>query len=285
MTGRFADHFSGVSSGYAAFRPSYPAALFDALADIAPAHALAWDCGAGTGQASVELAHRFASVVATDASASQIAQAVPHARVTYRAAPAQDSALADASVGLITVAQAVHWFDVDAFHAEAQRVLVPHGVIAEWSYGLLEVPSAPLVTNLVNALDAEVGPWWPPERKHVDNGYADLAFPFERMDIGAFSMDADWSPEQLLGYLSTWSAVSRFKADKGSDPLEAFAAALPAAWGKSPLHRIHWPLTLRVGRHEPPRPPIVTGTPTATDAGTGTDANMETDTGTPPAAR
>ncbi len=269
MTGRFADHFSGVSSGYAAFRPSYPAALFDALADITPVHALAWDCGAGTGQASVELAQRFASVVATDASASQIAQATPHQRVTYRAAPAHESGIADASVGLITVAQALHWFDVDAFHAEAQRVLVPHGVIAEWSYGLLEVPSAPLVTDMVNALDAQVGAWWPPERKHVDNGYQDLAFPFEPMDIGSFTMEADWSPAQLLGYLSTWSAVTRFKADKGTDPLVSFAAELEGAWGKAPVHRIRWPLTLRVGRHEPPREQILTGHSTGTPAAAG----------------
>lgn len=266
MTGPFADHFSSVSSGYAAFRPSYPAALFDALADIAPAHALAWDCGAGTGQASVELAHRFTQVVATDASASQIAQATPHTRVTYRAAPAHLSELADASVGLITVAQALHWFDVDAFHTEAQRVLMPHGVIAEWSYGLLDVPTAPLVAALVTTLDADVGAWWPPERQHVDNGYRDLAFPFEPMDIGAFTMEADWSAEQLLGYLATWSAVNRFKADRGHDPLEPFAAELEGAWGRAPVHRMRWPLTLRVGRHEPPRAPIVAsaaGTPAA----------------------
>lgn len=253
MAGEFADHFSGVSSGYAAFRPSYPAALFDALADIAPSQALAWDCGAGTGQASVELAHRFTQVVGTDASAAQIGQATAHERVTYRVAPAHESGLADGSVGLITVAQALHWFDVDAFHAEAQRVLMPHGVIAEWSYGLLDVPTAPAVTALVNALDREVGPWWPPERRHVDEGYASLAFPFQPVDLGQFTMHADWSVEQLLGYLGTWSAVTRFRKERGTDPLEPLAEQLAAAWGSVPMHRIHWPLTLRTGRHEPPR--------------------------------
>src|SRR5690349_20694808 len=153
MTGRFADHFSGVSSAYAAYRPSYPEALFDALVDIAPSCTLAWDCGTGTGQAAIALAHRFAAVVATDASAGQIEKTTPHPRVTYRVAPAQESGLDDASVGLITVAQALHWFDVDTFHSEAKRVLVPHGVIAEWSYALLDVPSAPAVASLVNALD------------------------------------------------------------------------------------------------------------------------------------
>lgn len=257
MAEQFADHFSGVSSGYAAFRPSYPSALFDALADIAPSQALAWDCGTGTGQASVELAHRFTQVVATDASASQIEQAVANPRVTYRVAPANESGLSDASVGLVTVAQALHWFDVDAFHAEAKRVLMPHGVIAEWSYGLLHVPTAPHVTDLVNALDRDIGAWWPPERRHIDEGYQSLPFPFEPIDIGKFDMQADWTREQLLGYLGTWSAVTRFRDDRGSDPLEPLAAAMADAWGTVPTHRIHWPLTLRVGRHE------LTGTATA----------------------
>ena len=254
MSGRFADHFSGVSSGYAAFRPSYPEALFDALMDVAPSHALAWDCGAGTGQASIALAQRFTQVVATDASAAQIAQASHHARVTYRVAPAHQSELADESVGLITVAQALHWFDVDAFHAEAKRVLVPHGIIAEWSYGLLDVPSASAVTSLISALDRDVGPWWPAERKHIDDGYATLPFPFTPVDIGTFVMEADWSAEQLLGYLNTWSAVTRQRADTGVDPMVKVEEDLAAVWGRVPLHRIRWPLTLRVGRHDPPRP-------------------------------
>ena len=252
MSGPFADHFSGVSSGYAAFRPSYPEALFDALTDIAPSHALAWDCGAGTGQATLSLAHRFTQVVATDASAAQIEQAPPHPRVTYRVAPAHLSELPDESVGLITVAQSLHWFDVDAFHTEAKRVLVSCGIIAEWSYALLDVPSATAVSSLISALDRDVGPWWPAERKHIDDGYGSLPFPFTRVDIGEFVMEADWSAEQLLGYLSTWSAVSRQRAETGVDPLEKFAADLAAAWGRVPLHRIRWPLTLRVGRNDPP---------------------------------
>jgi SAM-dependent methyltransferase len=252
MTGRFADHFSGVSSGYAAFRPSYPDALFDALTDIAPSHALAWDCGAGTGQATLALAQRFSQVVATDASAAQIAQAPHHPRVTYRVAPADSSELADASVGLITVAQALHWFDVDAFHAEAQRVLVPHGIIAEWSYALLDVPSASAVSALIGALDRDVGPWWPEQRRHIDDGYATLPFPFTPVDVGTFVMEADWSSEQLLGYLGTWSAVTRHRDDTGVDPLVKLADDLATAWGRVPLHRIRWPLTLRVGRHDPP---------------------------------
>ena len=244
----FPDHFSAVSNDYAAYRPTYPEALFDALTDIAPSCALAWDCGAGTGQASVALSHRFTSVVATDASASQLGQAIPNDRVTYRIAPAQESGLEDESVGLIVVAQALHWFDVDAFHAEAERVLCPHGVIAEWSYGLVEVPSAPLVASLIIGLDADVQGWWPNERKHIDNAYTNLGFPFARVDVGNFVMEADWRLEELLGYLGTWSAVTRCRAETGKDPLESFTVKLANAWGSVAHHRMRWPLQLRVGQ-------------------------------------
>ncbi len=249
----FPDHFSAVSSSYAAYRPSYPEALFDALTDIAPSCALAWDCGAGTGQASVALAHRFTAVLATDASTSQISQAIPHERVTYRVAAAHESGLEDGSVGLVVVAQALHWFDVDAFHAEAKRVLLPHGVIAEWSYALVQVPSAPVVSSLLAGLDQDVGKWWPDERKHIETGYESLDFPFAKVDLGAFVMEADWTLEDLLGYLGTWSAVTRCRAETGKDPLESLTVKLAIAWGSVGHHRMRWPLQLRVG-HNIPKP-------------------------------
>jgi hypothetical protein len=167
-------------------------------------------------------------------------------------APAHQSELADESVGLITVAQAVHWFDSDAFHEEAKRVLVPHGIIAEWCYALLDVPSASAVSALITALDRDIGPWWPEQRKHIDDGYANLPFPFTPVEVGTFVMEADWSMKQLLGYLGTWSAVTRHRADTGTDIMATFEQELAAAWGRVPLHRIRWPLTLRVGRHDPP---------------------------------
>jgi ubiquinone/menaquinone biosynthesis C-methylase UbiE len=242
------DHFSTVAAGYAAYRPTYPPALFTALAAVVPQTDAAWDCGAGTGQASVALATHFSQVFATDASAEQIARAVPHARVTYRVALAEESGLPDGSVSLVTVAQALHWFDVPAFHREVRRVLVPGGVIAEWSYGLLDVPDAPAVGDVVRALEAHLKPWWPPERAHVDAAYADLEFPFAPIDIGRFAMEATWTASQLTGYIATWSAVGRYAAAQRDNPLESLARDLARAWGSAETHRIQWPLTLRVGR-------------------------------------
>lgn len=244
----FADHFAAVSTGYATYRPSYPRELFAALASVAPSTTLAWDCGCGTGQASVALAEFFDEVDASDASAAQIAQAVPHARVTYGVGPAEQSGFPDASVSLITVAQALHWFDVDAFHVEAKRVLAPCGVIAEWTYALLHVPSSDSVTALINEFDGEMHPYWPPERRFVDRHYIDFAFPFEPIAIGEFSMHAEWSVAQFMGYVGTWSAVARCRKQTGNDPLVALGERLSAAWGDTPTREIRWPLTLRVGR-------------------------------------
>jgi ubiquinone/menaquinone biosynthesis C-methylase UbiE len=136
---QFHDHFSSVAHRYADFRPHYPAALFDYLASLVPRTATVWDCAAGNGQASLDLAERFDHVIATDASADQIASARTHPKIEYRVAPAEQSGLADESIGLITVAQAVHWFDFDRFFAEARRALIPGGALAVWAYGVNEV--------------------------------------------------------------------------------------------------------------------------------------------------
>ncbi len=177
-------------------------------------------------------------VRATDASASQIAHAAPHPRITYGVAPAHESGLPDHGGDLITVAQALHWFDVDAFHAEVRRVLVPNGIIAEWSYGLLYVPESPSITLAVQALDDDLRAWWPAERLHIDNACADLAFPFNAIDAGAHTMIAEWTSAQLLGYLGTWSAVTRYRAAHDGDPLAAIRQVVAELWPATSTWRI-----------------------------------------------
>jgi ubiquinone/menaquinone biosynthesis C-methylase UbiE len=244
---RRGDHFGSVARGYAAFRPTYPGDLFAWLAAQSPSRALAWDAGCGSGQASVALADHFDRVHATDLNAQQIAAAMVHPRVHYATAPAHESGLADGSVALVTVAQALHWFDVDAFHAEVRRVLMPGGVVAEWTYALVFTPTRPRIGALVNDLDRLVHAWWPPERRHIDDHYAMLPFPFGSLDAPWFRMSTEWSREQLLGYLGTWSAVTRCRAITGEDPLVPFTEALNAAWGEEETIPMEWPLTLRVG--------------------------------------
>ena len=245
----FADHFSGAAAEYARFRPRYPAALFSYLSALVPSEALAWDCATGSGQAAVALAAHLSRVVATDASAEQIAHAEPHPRVEYRVAAAERSGLDAASVELVTVAQALHWFDLPAFYAEVQRVLRPGGVLAVWCYGHMVLPSEALQNALDRFYSVTVGPYWPPERSLVEAGYGSLPFPFVELAAPAFAMEMRTSLDGLLGYLGTWSATQRYIQATGRDPVPELGSEAAKHWGDPQAQRVvRWPLSLRVGR-------------------------------------
>lgn len=245
----FKDHFSGVARGYAGFRPRYPAALFSYLAGITADHRLAWDCACGSGQATGGLVPHFARVIGTDASAAQVANTEPHPNVEYRVAPAEASGLADGSVGLVTVAQALHWLDLDRFYPEVRRVLAPGGALAAWTYWRVTADD-PAVTALVDEFyRTPVGPYWPPERKLVEQGYRAIPFPFTELAAPAFEVTADWDLPELLGYVRTWSATTRYVAARGEDPVLAFAPRVAERWGDpARRRRMTWALGLRVGR-------------------------------------
>jgi SAM-dependent methyltransferase len=244
----FKDHFSSASDRYAAYRPDYPAALFDWLAGLCSEHATAWDCATGSGQAALGLAPHFSHVVATDASAKQIHHAIPHPPIDYRVAPAEASGLAERSVDLVTVAQAAHWFDLPRFYAEVARVLKPGGVIALWGYGRMVLPGN--MDEPFRRFYADtVGPYWPPERALIDDAYRSLDFPFAEIEAPAFSIEVAWTLPRLLDYLSTWSAVRRYRETNERDPLPALRTELESGWGDPAMSRqLAWPLFLRVGR-------------------------------------
>jgi SAM-dependent methyltransferase len=248
VQGGFEDHFSADSAGYRANRPGYPDALFDHLAAMAPHRELAWDCATGSGQAASGLARHFRRVIATDASTQQITNTVSHPNIEYRVATAEHSGLDYHSVDLCTVAQSLHWFDLDLFYQEVRRVLVTGGVLAIWSYNLLTV--TPEVDAVIRRLYHDLlGPWWPPQRQLVERGYADIPFPFEPLPTPRFDMHAQWQLAQLTGYLRTWSAVQRYLQEKGEDAVAVVEAELQAAWGEATLRRrVQWPLALRLGR-------------------------------------
>lgn len=243
----FKDHFSGHADEYTRYRPSYPAELFNWHAQRAPAHALAWDCATGSGHAALGLVAHFDAVIATDASPEQIANAHAHPRVRYAVASAEDSGIAARSVDLIAVGQALHWFDFSAFYAEAARVLRPGGVLAAWGYGLMQV--SPAVDAAVWRLyEPIVGAYWPPERRHVEEQYRTLPFPLYEIAVPEFVMKVDWTLAQLVGYLGTWSALQRYRQERGADPLVLIADALAVAWGDAETRRrVRWPLFMRAG--------------------------------------
>jgi SAM-dependent methyltransferase len=250
MKSSFKDHFSKASTAYSQYRPGYPPALFEYLASLSGPRHTAWDCATGSGQAALRLAALFDRVIASDASSSQIAAATRRGNIDYRVAPAEQSGLAAASVDLVTVAQALHWFDLEAFFNEVKRVLKPGGVIAVWSYNLLKIDPGidPIIDRLYH--DTLRG-CWPAERKQVERGYADLPFPFDPVpEIPEFAMSASWSLPQLLGYLGTWSAVQRMIQERGNAPLEQIRPTLSQRWGDPERERsVAWPLSIRIGRH------------------------------------
>jgi SAM-dependent methyltransferase len=245
----FADHFSRIAADYASHRPRYPAALFAWLASVAPERARAWDCGTGNGQAAAALAEHFDAIVATDPSAEQLAEAPRDPRIDYVVATAERAPIATGSIAVATVAQALHWFDREAFYAEARRVLAPDGVLAVWSYALCTVGDAALDSALRQFHDLTVGPYWPAERAIVNAGYAKLEFPFEEVEPPRFAMEVRWTLDQLAAYVGTWSAVQRARDVTGLDPLPALVGALRAGWGEDGSARlVEWPLSVRAGR-------------------------------------
>jgi ubiquinone/menaquinone biosynthesis C-methylase UbiE len=244
----FKDHFSQVATQYAQFRPVYPRSLFSHLAGLCALRTRAWDCACGNGQASVDLAEHFEHVMATDGSAAQIAAAQPHPRVEYRVAPAEASGLAARSVDLVTVAQALHWLDVPLFYAEAQRVLRPGGVLAVWSYGRLELEGAEVDAIVQTFYRDVIGPFWPPGREHVDNGYRNLTFPFAQLPAPPFNIETRWTLAHLTGYVRSWSATARYFKQHGHDPVIELASQLAPLWEPDAVRLIRWPLALRCGR-------------------------------------
>ena len=243
------DYFSAQAAEYARYRPHYPAALFAYLAGVAPGHRLAWDCATGNGQTAVPLATYFTRVIATDLSATQIAHAEQHERVEYRVARAEASGLEPSSAELITVSQALHWFDLDPFYREANRVLVPNGVLAVSSYGSGTLDD-PVLSAIFSHFEwTTLGAYWPPRREFVGEALRSLPFPFAELQAPEFSLQAEWTLEQLVGYARSWSATAKYVAEHANDPTPALAKALGTAWGDPGRARtVRWPFVVRVGR-------------------------------------
>jgi len=244
----FEDHYSGHADAYARHRPRYPDDLFAWLRAISPGRSLAWDAGTGSGQVAVALANHFDHVIATDASAEQLSHAMPHNRVEYRHEPAGDASLISNSVDLITVGAAAHWFDLDAFYRQVQRIGRKGAVIALFSYGPRDFADAigPIVHRFQEQILAD---YWPERIQLVHDRYTTIPFPFEEIAAPAFSMTAEWNLGELLAFLETWSASQRYFQERGTRATSEIAAELATIWGDPDSRReLRCPLFMRVGR-------------------------------------
>jgi len=247
-TSRASDNpFARGGSEYAQYRPSYPASLADSLADLCYSQTLALEVGCGTGQLSQLLAERFSKVIATDASQDQIDQALPQIAIDYRCEPAEQISIGRASADLIVDAQAAHWFDLSSFYRELGRVAVPGAVIALLSYGVLSIEGE-LDSRFQQFYWQEIHRFWPPERRHVETGYADFDFPFDEVPLKTLFIEREWNLAQLIGYVNTWSAAKNALRERAGSIVAGFELELAESWGDpGRTRRIRWPIVGRVG--------------------------------------
>ena len=242
------DRFSTQAEQYARYRIDYPPELYEFLLAHTPRRQRAWDCATGNGQVARVLAEHFQHIEATDISAAQLAQAPARPNITYQVAPAERTPLAAASCDLITVAQAVHWFDAEAFNLEVRRVARPGATVAEWGYGLVEV--AETLNPLIQQFYADtMRPYWDANRWHIDDEYARLPFPFAAVQHARFQGRRQWSAAWFLNYLRTWSSVVKYEKQHGHDPVAQIADELTQRWGEQE-RAVVFPVFLRLGTIE-----------------------------------
>ncbi|HET7621488.1 MAG TPA: class I SAM-dependent methyltransferase [Gemmatimonadaceae bacterium] len=247
----FHDYFSDHSKLYASARPTYPEELFRFVASIAPARERVWDCATGNGQAAIGLSRYFADVEATDASDDQIANAVRASNISYSVRSAEESGFPSRYFDAVCVASAIHWFDYDRFYPEVKRVLRPRGVIAVWGYDHLRV--SPEFDEIFDSLiERVIAPHWPPRKKLLHDGYRDVPFPFERIEPPRIEMYADWSFDQLMAFVRSWSGVQRCMAAEGDGFFASATNVLGRAWGdRERVRRCHMDLYILAGRITP----------------------------------
>lgn len=240
------DNFSKQSARYAKYRPDYPAELFEFITGLTKVKKLAWDCGTGNGQSAVQLVNCFEKVIATDISSKQLEQAEQRENITYKVAAAEHSGIETGTVNLVTVAQAIHWFNFEKFYFEVKRVAAPEAYLAVWCYSLLKID-----TN-IDALISDyhfnkLATYWDTERKYVDDGYTTIPFPFEKIATPNFEIVKYWTLEDLQGYLETWSAFQKYVSVNSSNPVLPLIDSIRPFWKTGETKKIIFPIHLLLG--------------------------------------
>jgi hypothetical protein len=241
------DLFSSHAAQYATYRPTYPDALFEHILSFVSERKLLWDAGTGNGQTASKLAGKFETVIATDISPQQIAHATSVTNIEYRIESSGQTSLPDQSVNLITVSQALHWFPLDAFYKEAKRVAKENAWIAAWTYNLLEIDEKS--DQLIEIFYRQtLNGYWEGERSWIDEKYKTIPFPFNCIKDPGFSIEVNWDPAQLAGYLSSWSAVQKFIRQNGYNPVNHLMEEISSYWNSELIKPVHFPLYLKMGK-------------------------------------
>ncbi|HMZ05292.1 MAG TPA: class I SAM-dependent methyltransferase [bacterium] len=245
----FKDNFSKQAEVYAKFRPTYPKELFEFLQGLTAEHKLAWDCGTGNGQSAIKLTDYYEKVYASDPSQEQIKNAIPHDRIVYKVENAENpGAIADNSVDLITVAQAIHWFDFDKFYTQVKKVLKTNGIIAVWAYGIPTI-NEELDKIIKNFHDNIVGEFWLPENRLIEKEYLTIPFPFDEIKTPDFFIKRLVTLSETLGHLRSWSATQKYIDKYNENPIEHLSQKLQEHWKDIETKKeITWKLILKLGK-------------------------------------
>jgi SAM-dependent methyltransferase len=242
------DNFSKQSREYSVFRPTYPDEVLDFILSLVNNKSAAWDCGTGNGQLAAKLSPHFQTVYATDISENQIGNAVKKDNIVYQVVSAEDAPFEEKAFDLITVAQAIHWFDFDKFYDKVNLTLKEDGILAVLGYNLMTID--PDCDKIIQHLYADIlgDQYWDKERKYLDEQYKTIPFPFKEIQAPVFSQKVQWSIGELTGYLNTWSAVQHYIKANQNNPVDAIQPQLEACWGNKEKKEVCFPTLLRIGR-------------------------------------
>lgn len=241
------DNFSEQAETYAQYRPAYPKELYDYIFAHLQKKGVAWDCGTGSGQVAAYLAEYFNKVYASDISEEQMNFAPQISNITYVNAPAEKTPFPDNIFDLVTVAQAIHWFNFDRFYAEVQRTTKKSALIAVIGYGMVRVNK--LLNPMVDQFYDEVFQnYFMENRAYLDAHYATIPFPFSEIETPDFSISCDWSVSDLEGYFNSWSAVQKIKEEEGHNPVNQVIGRIKEYWGKDELKEVEFPIFIRLGQ-------------------------------------
>jgi len=244
------DYFSSHSSIYAAFRPAYPEALYEFIFRHVKKKEKAWDCATGNGQVAGYLAHHFDEVYATDISQQQLNNAIESDAIFYSISPAEKTSFANHEFDLITVGQALHWFNLEAFYKEVKRVGKKDSLLAVWGYERCSVDTE--IDKLFSDFYINiVGPYWDPARKLIENEYRNIQFPLVEIPTPKFEIKVEWTLEHYTGYLSSWSATQKYIKKNGTDPVPALIEKLKPHWKSGVTRTVTFPVFLRLGKIDP----------------------------------
>jgi ubiquinone/menaquinone biosynthesis C-methylase UbiE len=240
------DNFSIQAADYAKFRPGYPDGAIDHALSFIKNREFALDVATGNGQVATKLAKYFQTVYATDISEKQLANATVMENILYKNEPAEKTSFGDQMFDLVIVAQAVHWFEFDAFYKEVYRILKPDGIFCVLGYGLFS--SNPASDSILSEFYHDiVGPYWDAERKYLDENYITISFPFLEQPSKKFDISYSWSFRQLIGYLETWSATQHYKKKLGRNPIDIIRESLKKSWATSD-QKVTFPILMRIGK-------------------------------------